>query len=115
LEDSVIAAPRLTAPAEATVSDSVEASRPNRRNTQVANTMVVLVGSMPGILGALFRELVMGEGLTIVEANKPESVDDVETEPVSGFGCSAFSDSLPVALNRQEVRPLAVEGSSSVR
>ncbi|MEV6655693.1 hypothetical protein [Nocardia fluminea] len=70
---------------------------------------------MPGILGALFRELVMGEGLTIVEANKPESVDDVETEPVSGFGVLGILGLDPRDTEPAGVRPLAVEGSSSVR
>ncbi|MGF0315968.1 hypothetical protein ACQR3Z_08775 [Nocardia fluminea] len=63
---------------KATVGDSVEAAKPNKKNTQVANTMAVLVESMLGVLGARFRELVMSEGLTIGEANKPEPVDDVE-------------------------------------
>ncbi|WKG13020.1 hypothetical protein QX204_16720 [Nocardia sp. PE-7] len=52
MEDIVIAAPRLAAPEEATVGDWVEAAKPNKRNTQVANTMAVLVGSMLGVLGA---------------------------------------------------------------
>ncbi|MEV0769527.1 MULTISPECIES: hypothetical protein [Nocardia] len=85
MEDIVIAAPRLTAPKKAKVSDSVKAVIPNRKNTQVANMMVVLVRSMLGVLGARLRELVMSEGFTVVETNKPELVDDVDPATVLGL------------------------------
>ncbi|MFC9872641.1 hypothetical protein ACFVJR_08600 [Nocardia salmonicida] len=92
MEDIVIATPRLTAPTKATVSDPVKAVRPNTKNTQVANTRVVLVRSVLDVLETRLRVLVMSEGFTVEQANKPEPVNDVDMATVSDFGIKTPAD-----------------------
>ncbi|MGF0316269.1 hypothetical protein [Nocardia fluminea] len=65
----------MTAPKIAAGSDPVSAVRPKRKNTQVANMMVVLVRSMLGVLVVRLRELVIVQEFTDAAVIKPLLID----------------------------------------